>query len=331
MSITDSTLSKINNIHSIISSDVNDRGMKHLICDGDFLESTILFARIPTSQESPTLVILSGFPCLVSYDPPTETDGPNGALALALCGVALGYRVIIVTDDCNRSVFEKGLEALLSSCAEVFNGKEEMIVLKSFPDESKMSSYQEQELQDLAEANLIIACERAGPSKDGKCYTMRGIDMNSHGLIAPLHTIVDIARRRGTKFIGIGDGGNELGMGKVIDAVKQHIPLGDQIGCVVAADYLVAASVSNWGAYALCGAAALVKANDFSDNDTRDLKEWISKCLPTEDADLYILKECMKAGCRDGINQRLDEPYVDGMPAERSLECLRDIWNAALN
>jgi len=37
----------------------------------------------------------------------------------------------------------------------------------------------------------------------------------------------------------------------------------------------------------------------------------------------------MAAGCRDSINP-LDEPYVDGMPVEKSLECLRGIWGAAL-
>jgi hypothetical protein len=52
--------------------------------------------------------------------------------------------------------------------------------------------------------------------------------------------------------------------------------------------------------------------------------------LFTEEADLNILKECMKAGCRDGVNGKLDEPFVDGMPAEKSLECLRAIREAAL-
>jgi hypothetical protein len=332
--ISDQTLSKIDKIHSLVSSDVNDRGMKHLVVEGDFLEAAKLFARTATASQGdtkPTLVILSGFPCLVQRNPPTETDGPNGAFALALCGVALGYKVIIATDDCNKAVFERGLDALFHSCRDILNGNDGYIELKAFPEESKMTSDQETELNELGKADLIIACERAGPSSDGKCYTMRGIDMNAHGLIAPLHRVVELARSHdGAKFIGIGDGGNELGMGKVIEAVHEHIPLGEKIGCVVEADYLVAASVSNWGAYALAGAAAVVRASD-TDIQASELRDWISKCLVSEEADLHILKECMNAGCRDGIKQEMEEPYVDGMPAERSLECLRGIWHAAQN
>jgi hypothetical protein len=113
---------------------------------------------------------------------------------------------------------------------------------------------------------------------------MRGIDMNAHNLIAPLHKMAEVARAqdtaRGIKFIGIGDGGNELGMGKVIQHVYTHIPLGEKIGCVLKADYLIAASVSNWGAYALYGAAALIHAE--TENNTFDAtQEWMKKCLVT--------------------------------------------------
>lgn len=40
---------------------------------------------------------------------------------------------------------------------------------------------------------------------------------------------------------GVGDGGNELGMGKVKDAVKKHIKNGDVIACDVEADFAVVA------------------------------------------------------------------------------------------
>lgn len=40
---------------------------------------------------------------------------------------------------------------------------------------------------------------------------------------------------------GVGDGGNELGMGKVKDAVKKHIKNGDVIACDVEADFTIVA------------------------------------------------------------------------------------------
>ena len=49
----------------------------------------------------------------------------------------------------------------------------------------------------------------------------------------------------------VGDGGNELGMGKVKEQVEKYVPHGEQIACVVPSDYLIAAGVSNWGGYAI--------------------------------------------------------------------------------
>lgn len=40
---------------------------------------------------------------------------------------------------------------------------------------------------------------------------------------------------------GIGDGGNELGMGKVKEAVRRHIKNGDVIACDVEADFTIVA------------------------------------------------------------------------------------------
>ena len=42
--------------------------------------------------------------------------------------------------------------------------------------------------------------------------------------------------------------------------LSSSIPLASQICCVVPADHLRVASVSNWGAYALAGALAIVAA-----------------------------------------------------------------------
>ena len=44
-------------------------------------------------------------------------------------------------------------------------------------------------------------------------------------------------------FPGIGDGGNELGMGKVKEAVREHMPNGALIACDVAADFAITAGL----------------------------------------------------------------------------------------
>ena len=70
-----------------------------------------------------------------------------------------------------------------------------------------------------------------------------------------------------------GDGGNEVGMGKVYDRVvgSANIPNAATIACVSAADHLLVCSVSNWGGYALSAATALasvVRSNPFTTGTT---------------------------------------------------------------
>ena len=58
--------------------------------------------------------------------------------------------------------------------------------------------------------------------------------------------------------IGIGDGGNEIGMGKVHQQVIEHIQNGQNIASTVATDHLVTAGVSNWGGSALVAALRIL-------------------------------------------------------------------------
>lgn len=278
--------------------------MKELIVPGDLLRAAQAFVRCTTGA----LVILSGFPCCVDQTPPTETDGPPGAVAIGRAGIALGYpRVVLVTDDCNRDVFAAACEGT-------------QIELESFP--SQFSVEDEARLESLRnDASLLVACERAGPSQNGKCYTMRGIDMNEKGLIAPIHRLLE---NRSVPFIAVGDGGNELGMGKVFDKIVEHIPDGERIGCSLAADHLIAASVSNWGGYALAGAAAVVKSKTEA-----DVQNWVNKCLPTARDEIELLDRCVAVGCRDGVSGKM-QATVDGMPLERSLLCLQQIHDTSL-
>mmetsp|Transcript_18496 Transcript_18496/g.45823 ORF Transcript_18496/g.45823 Transcript_18496/m.45823 type:complete len:351 (+) Transcript_18496:3-1055(+) len=300
-------------LQDVIGTDAGNRGMKCLIVPGDLEKAAYA---ITSLEPKSTVVVLSGFPCCVTHDPPTETDGPPGTFAIARAMAALGHEVIVVTDTCNEAVFAAALENLAlpsENCGSV--------VLQAYPP--SLSEEEEKKFSKLAnDCNLLVACERAGPSKDGVCYTMRAIDMNEKGLIAPLHRLV---KESNAPFIGIGDGGNELGMGKVLDQIAANIPRGETIGCVVPADFLIAASVSNWGGYAFAAAAAATKAND-----QESLEAWLERCLPSEDEEIALLNRCVAVGCRDGVSGEV-EATVDGMPLETSMQCLRDIRKAALD
>ena len=305
-------------LQDIVGTDAGGRGMKSLICPGDLLQaSTILATLAPPSH----VLILSGFPCCVNESPPTETDGPPGAVALVRTAFQLGHKVTLITDTCNEAVFAAALDKYL---------QQEEVSLEVFP--GIMAPKEDARLQQLAlSCGLIVACERAGPAKDGHSYTMRGIDMTERGLLAPLHRLVE---QSSSPFLAIGDGGNEMGMGKVIDKIISNpkIQNGEKIGCVVKADYLVAASVSNWGGYALAAGAALMKSkleHNMSTPLKERVREWVEKCVPTEEEEVALLERCVVKGCRDGVSGNV-EATVDGMPLETSMKCLRDIRTTSL-
>ncbi|XP_077477524.1 uncharacterized protein LOC144090083 [Stigmatopora argus] len=78
----------------------------------------------------------------------------------------------------------------------------------------------------------LLAIECSGRAQDGNYY-------NKH-LLDPIEDLFIAAKDiPGISTTGIGDGGNELGMGKVKDKVKSLMPKGDLIACDVPADYAV--------------------------------------------------------------------------------------------
>lgn len=325
---------KIASLQDIIGADVGGRGMKDLIVQGDLYRASRVLGRLPPSS---TVLILSGFPCCVQHDPPTETDGPPGTMAIARCAVALGHRAVVVVDDCNRAVFQACLDQLALWPPDSNVRHPPPPELQSFPPQ--LSKDDEARFQELVkkDCDLLISCERAGPARDGHCYTMRGIDMDAAGLIAPLHRFVS---ESSPPFIAIGDGGNELGMGKVLANIHKSIANAERIACVVPADYLIAAGVSNWGGYALAAGAALCRVEHMLEEQGGDtpmsaeaqkalVADWLAKCLPTAQQETDLLQRAVAAGCRDGVSGKM-EATVDGMPLETSLQCLRDIEAACL-
>jgi hypothetical protein len=124
--------------------------------------------------------------------------------------------------------------------------------------------------------------------------------------------------------IGVGDGGNEIGMGKLpAGLIAATVPNGDRIACITSCDHLVVAGVSNWGAYGLMAAVAVL-------HDA--WSPMVAKFL-TAERDLAITSAIVeKAGAVDGVTAR-NEPTVDGFSADVHggviLELRRIAWGQA--
>lgn len=209
-----------------------------------------------------------------------ETDGPPGALVLASALEQLGKPVTIVADKHSQRILQRGLASV---------GCQAQLAL--FEAGEPIRS------EDVLRPHTthFIAIERPGRACDGKYYNFRGEDISPW--VAAVDDLLIDCERRHIVTIGIGDGGNELGMGQVSHDVDTHVAPGRAFSCKLFTDYCLCAGVSNWGGY---GKAAL-------------LSNIVGRNLLPEPRQLAgLLSAITAAGAVDGVTGR-NEPTVDGL------------------
>ncbi|NRA21843.1 MAG: DUF4392 domain-containing protein [Oceanospirillaceae bacterium] len=197
----------------------NLRGMKtvqHALQTGYYLRA----ARILNKCKGHVL-IGTGFPVVDTF----ETDGPVGAIALYHALEKLGATPILV---CGPPVSQ----ALMHDFRvhEIRVGEHQERTLEAF---KALYHYQ---------PDAVMSIERPGQASDGDYYNMRGENISAR--TACFDTFINNAK---CPTIGIGDGGNEIGMGNITEALKEL----DIISATTKVDELLIADVSNWGAYGL--------------------------------------------------------------------------------
>ena len=209
--------------------------------------------------------ILTGFPVGDSF----ETDGPAGAMALYRLCQDLGSDPVILSD-----------EQVVAALYEDFNC---LPLPDSAGDDARAAADALYKSQPPA---LLISIERPGITADGRYYNMAGTDITARCVGAEPYLV-----QANCPTIAIGDGGNELGMGNVLNSLSK---LNIQPS-VSTCDELVVADVSNWAAYALCAVTRwLSDPEDSVENRIRKDLEYLvargavdgvtGEATPTEDS-----------------------------------------------
>ncbi|WP_028302859.1 DUF4392 domain-containing protein [Oceanospirillum maris] len=245
----------------------NLRGMKTIqpaLASGYYLRA----ARILNKCKGHVL-IGTGFPVVDTF----ETDGPVGAIALYQTLEKLGATPVLV---CGPPVSQALMENF--RVHEIRVGEHQERTLEAF---KALYHYN---------PDAIISIERPGQAEDGGYYNMRGESISAR--TACFDTFIKNAK---CPTIGIGDGGNEIGMGNIADVLKD-LDITASVTCV---DELLIADVSNWGAYGLIAFLSL----------------WHEQDLLGDINPLEILQYLSKLGSVDGVT-RNNELTEDGLPAD---------------
>jgi hypothetical protein len=247
------------------------------------------------------VLIGTGFPVVDTY----ETDGPVGAVALYRCLEHLGAEPILVCGTPLSASLADDYRvydiAVGNSSGRVADGGVSPVRLRGGrrrgdPEISSLDALVSMQ------PSAVVSIERPGLTAEGRYINMRGEDITEY--CACFDYFVELA---GCPTIAIGDGGNEIGMGNVQDAIKR---LGMEPSTTRCGELLVA-DVSNWGAYGLIALLGYWRGEDLLANiSPRDVLGYLSE-----------------KGSVDGVT-RENTLTEDGMPAsagESLIESLRKL------
>lgn len=254
-------------------------------------EGLIQAARALAPQHIKKVMLLTGFS--VGAHPETglplpETDGPPGTAALAHALQQAGKIVTIVTDKPNEAPTRAALAVLSKESAQYTE-------FVNFDHKQDVATPHANRLLDEYKPDFVGAIELPGRNVNGYRSNMRGVSIdNVNGAV---DEVLIQAYNRGIETFGVGDGGNEAGMGG-----RPGIPKaldGSEMAAVPTAKHQITSWNSNLGAEAL-GAAVL------------QLHGKLDK-LHTPDQQRAMIEASMSAGAVDGVTRgaKVDEE-IDG-------------------
>lgn len=249
--------------------------------------------------------------------PNGENDGPVGAAVLARAvHRGLGCIPVLVCEEhhagpivASCQAIGVGMRALDQATALGVGGA--VVTAPVRQDEIEAWA---RDLLDRLQPTAIVAIERLGPNSKGIVHGATGL--SGWDPLVDLAPLFAAAAGRRIFSVGIGDAGNEIGFGRIVDDVRRIQPHGSSCRCecgagmatVVPTDVLVVAAVSNWGAYAIeaCLAMLLQRA---------DLQH------TPEEAE-RVIQRCLQAGGLEAMfcTQRF---FVDGIAGEVSVSIVQ--------
>ncbi|HEV2439662.1 MAG TPA: glutamate cyclase domain-containing protein [bacterium] len=212
-----------------------------------------------------TVVLATGFPMSPWFI--GEQDGPVGTATLARALVlAVGARPVIVTDPVNVDLCAaavRGAGLYVRPLGEARDLPTTAAVIP-FPLDWDEAAVRSREMLETLRPPALIAIERPGANEHRQYHQADGKSLTAH--CGKIDALFGAARDAGLLTIAVADGGNELGCAALRDTVLRVVPAARRCACPcggtavsqIETDVIVTAGVSNWGAYGIEAAMALL-------------------------------------------------------------------------
>jgi hypothetical protein len=252
-----------------------------------------------------------------------ETDGVVAA-ALIARAVDLGFGarpVILCEEEC--------LPAARASCAaaglRVFDDHATSLLMPHtvtvipFTKDSSLAAGEARRLMDSLRPRAAVSIERPGRNEEGHYHMANGRSITD--FVAKLDELFEAVGDEGGLTIGIGDLGNELGMGALKEATREFIFYGERcqcgcgagIGTAYPAEATVFGAVSEDAAYAFLASLAFLTGRP--------------ELLQSSAMQARVLEACCSNGAVDGPTG-MSVPWIDFLDLQNHLhqiELMREI------
>lgn len=181
-----------------------------------------------------------------------ENDGPLGSIVLAAALANIGHAVTFYTD-----------EAAAGPISELITWMKIDADLQCLqPDDV------ETQMNVAGALDIAVAVERLGGNPNGILYGATGVSRSDFR--CNMDPLFKKMSELGKPTIGIADGGNEIGCGKIHEIIsdtlsdlnyRDRTPCGGGVFSIVSTDVLVIATTSNLGCAGTVAALALLSAD----------------------------------------------------------------------
>ncbi len=289
-------------IDKILTLDLDNRGIIDELYEATFDK----IGRSPVMEAADSLIndiskddevlIMTGFP--VGPSLVNETDGPVAAGLLArTIKNGLGAHPTILTEERGVKLVEAAAKAYglsLDNFGNQEHNENWTCDVAPFPIDEENAKERADELIEEKDPAALITVEKGGANEKGEYHKAAGQNITDH-LAKP----EILCERMDGLAIGVGDGGNEFGMGFIEETIKEKVPYGDNCGCgcgggvaaSVEPDVLVPATISHWGGPGISAAISFLLEKPL---------------LPSHEMEKRALERTGYAGAVDGVTYRAD-------------------------